>query len=132
GCQAKKTVLAAKSLLALDGALGAGMPFGLVVHFVQSDGDQEPPQVVAMLRMVVAVAGMGEETAIGRLNDVFGIDALVEAIGKPATDQLDESSRVALKQCRRGLLVSLAPLGHQIGGIVFGHPHSSMPNQMHF
>jgi hypothetical protein len=45
---------------------------------MERDACQEPPEVAGSFQHKFLVRGMYEEAAIGRLNDVLGIDAALE------------------------------------------------------
>ena len=46
----------------------------LIVQFIKGDGQKEPPEVATVPDFVGAVAGMGKETAVGRLHHVLATD----------------------------------------------------------
>ena len=82
----------------VDGSLLGDVVFDLVVQLVQGEGDQQSPQVAAVLQIELTVAGSGEETAISRLDHVFRIEPIGQFRRKLASGQCYQLLGVAAKQ----------------------------------
>ena len=111
-------------------ATGRPVPRGLAVELVQRDAGQEPPQVAGPSQHVFFIASMYEETAIGRLHDIFGIEPLPQSGAHAAASQGHQAFDITpIERLGRLALAGLV-VPQQFAGIrVFGGTvHSRCPS----
>ena len=65
-------------LLTLDGTSIRRMARSLPIQFVQSHSNQQPPQISGSAQREPTAPSGEKETAVGRQNNIFGVNALRE------------------------------------------------------